>query len=71
MSSGNSIYIFKTKYDYDMFLKKMNVLPEMGFAGLQVDPIGSMGYIGGVIAVAGVVLVVYRGEKPRENRIRA
>ena len=38
----------------------MKILPEMGFAGLQPDPIGSLGYWGGVIAVTGVVLVVYR-----------
>jgi drug/metabolite transporter (DMT)-like permease len=49
----------------------MNVLPEMGFAGLQADPIGLMGYMGGIIAVAGVVLVVYRQKTPRESRPRA
>ena len=38
----------------------MKILPEMGFAGLQPDPIGSLGYWGGVVAVTGVVLVVYR-----------
>jgi drug/metabolite transporter (DMT)-like permease len=38
----------------------MKILPEMGFAGLQPDPIGLLGYWGGVIAVTGVVLVVYR-----------
>ena len=38
----------------------MKVLPEIGFAGLQADPVGSMGYFGGVVAVTGVILVVYR-----------
>lgn len=38
----------------------MKVLPEMGFAGLQPEPVGSLGYWGGLIAVTGVVLVVYR-----------
>jgi drug/metabolite transporter (DMT)-like permease len=38
----------------------MKILPEMGFAGLQADPVGSFGYFGGAIAVTGVVLVVYR-----------
>lgn len=38
----------------------MKVLPEMGFAGLQAEPVGSLGYLGGVVAVTGVVLVVYR-----------
>jgi drug/metabolite transporter (DMT)-like permease len=38
----------------------MKVLPGMGFAGLQPDPVGSLGYWGGVVAVTGVVLVVYR-----------
>jgi hypothetical protein len=38
----------------------MKILPKMGFAGLQPDHIGSLGYWGGVIAVTGVVLVVYR-----------
>ena len=49
----------------------MKVLPAMDFFGLQPDPIGAVGYCGGMVAVAGVVLVVYRGEKPRENRTRA
>ena len=49
----------------------MNILPEMGFAGLQADPIGSMGYMGGIIAVGGVVLVVYRQKRPRGSRSRA
>jgi drug/metabolite transporter (DMT)-like permease len=38
----------------------MKILPEIGFAGLQPDLIGGLGYWGGVIAVTGVVLVVYR-----------
>lgn len=38
----------------------MKILPEMGFANLQPEPVGSLGYWGGVIAVTGVVLVVYR-----------
>ena len=46
----------------------MKVLPEMEFFGLQADPISLLGYLGGMIAVAGVVLVVYRGEKLLENR---
>jgi drug/metabolite transporter (DMT)-like permease len=47
----------------------MKILPEMGFAGLQPDPIGSLGYWGGVIAVTGVVLVVYRqSEAGQEGR---
>ena len=49
----------------------MNILPEMGFAGLQADPVGSMGYMGGIIAVGGVVLVVYRQKRPRGSRSRA
>jgi drug/metabolite transporter (DMT)-like permease len=49
----------------------MKVLPAMDFFGLQPDPIGALGYFGGMIAVAGVALVVYRGKKPRENRTRA
>ncbi len=40
----------------------MKVLPEIGFAGLQPDPVGSLGYWGGVVAVIGVVLVVIRRE---------
>jgi drug/metabolite transporter (DMT)-like permease len=38
----------------------MKILPKMGFAGLQSESIGSLGYWGGLIAVTGVVLVVYR-----------
>ena len=38
----------------------MKILPEMGFANLQPDPVGMMGYWGGAIAVAGVTLVVYK-----------
>ena len=38
----------------------MKILPQIGFAGLQADPVGSLGYFGGVVAVTGVVLVVYR-----------
>ncbi|MZH46675.1 MAG: DMT family transporter [Nitrospinae bacterium] len=38
----------------------MNILPKMGFAGLQTEPVGALGYLGGVIAVSGVMLVVYR-----------
>ena len=49
----------------------MKFLPAMDFFGLQPDPIGALGYFGGMIAVAGVALVVYRGKKPRENRTRA
>ena len=49
----------------------MKFLPAMDFFGLQPDPIGAVGYCGGMVAVAGVVLVVYRVEKPRENRTRA
>ncbi len=49
----------------------MKFLPAMDFFGLQPDPIGAVGYCGGMVAVAGVLLVVYRGEKPRENRTRA
>jgi len=49
----------------------MNILPAMGFAGLQADPIGSLGYMGGIIAVGGVVLVVYRQKRPRGSRSRA
>lgn len=47
----------------------MKILPEIGFAGLQPDPVGSLGYFGGAIAVTGVVLVVYRST-PKENRGR-
>ncbi len=45
----------------------MKVLPEMGFAGLQADPVGSLGYFGGMIAVTGVVLVVYRPTRRGAN----
>ena len=38
----------------------MKILPAMGFANLQPDPVGMMGYWGGAIAVAGVTLVVYK-----------
>ena len=38
----------------------MKILPQIGFAGLQADPVGSLGYFGGAVAVTGVVLVVYR-----------
>ena len=38
----------------------MKILPEMGFANLQPDPVGIMGYWGGAIAVTGVTLVVYK-----------
>ncbi|MZH02502.1 MAG: DMT family transporter [Nitrospinae bacterium] len=38
----------------------MKILPGMGVAGLQPEPVGSLGYWGGVIAVTGVALVVYR-----------
>ena len=38
----------------------MKILPAMGFANLQPDPIGMVGYFGGAIAVTGVTLVVYR-----------
>ncbi len=38
----------------------MKILPEMGFANLQPDLVGMMGYWGGAIAVAGVILVVYK-----------
>ncbi len=48
----------------------MKVLPEMGFAGLQADPVGSLGYLGGAIAVIGVVLVVYHRRTAGENRAR-
>lgn len=41
-------------------LMGMKVLPAMGFANLQPDPVGMMGYWGGAIAVTGVVLVVYK-----------
>ena len=48
----------------------MKILPEIGFAGLQADPVGSLGYFGGAVAVTGVVLVVYR-VTPGGNRARA
>ena len=38
----------------------MKILPSMGFANLQPDPVGIWGYWGGAIAVTGVALVVYR-----------
>ena len=38
----------------------MKVLPEIGFAGLQPDPIGFLGYLGGSVVVTGVIMVVYR-----------
>ena len=48
----------------------MKILPQSGFAGLQADPVGSLGYFGGAVAVTGVVLVVYR-VTPGGNRARA
>jgi drug/metabolite transporter (DMT)-like permease len=45
----------------------MKILPEIGFAGLQADPVGSLGYFGGAIAVTGVVLVVYRPTRRGAN----
>ncbi len=48
----------------------MKILPQIGFAGLQADPVGSLGYFGGAVAVTGVVLVVYR-VAPGGNRARA
>ena len=41
-------------------LLAMKILPATGFANLQPDPVGIMGYWGGAIAVTGVTLVVYR-----------
>ena len=38
----------------------MKLLPAMGFANLQPDPVGMVGYFGSAIAVTGVALVVYR-----------
>ena len=38
----------------------MEILPAIGFANLQPDPVGLVGYFGGAIAVTGVVLVVYK-----------
>jgi drug/metabolite transporter (DMT)-like permease len=49
----------------------MKILPEIGFAGLQSDPVGSLGYFGGAIAVTGVVLVVYRRATPGGDRAKA
>ena len=48
----------------------MKILPQIGFAGLQADPVGALGYFGGAVAVTGVVLVVYR-VTPGGNRARA
>jgi len=45
----------------------MKILPEIGFAGLQAEPVGSLGYFGGVVAVTGVILVVYRRATPGSN----
>ncbi len=41
-------------------LAGMKILPAMGFANLQPDLVGMVGYFGGAIAVTGVALVVYR-----------
>ena len=38
----------------------MKILPVIGFANLQPDPVGMMGYSGGAIAVTGVILVIYK-----------
>ncbi len=38
----------------------MKILPAIGFANLQPDPVGMVGYWGGAIAVTGVALVVYK-----------
>ena len=38
----------------------MKILPAMGFANLQPDPVGMVGYFWGAIAVTGVTLVVYK-----------
>ena len=38
----------------------MKILPAIGFANLQPDPVGMVGYFWGAIAVTGVTLVVYR-----------
>jgi len=38
----------------------MKILPAMGFANLQPDLVGMLGYWGGAVAVSGVTLVVYR-----------
>jgi drug/metabolite transporter (DMT)-like permease len=48
----------------------MKILPEMGFAGLQADPVEALGYLGGAIAVTGVVLVVYRRATPGGDRAK-
>ena len=45
----------------------MKILPEIGFAGLQADPVESLGYFGGAIAVTGVALVVYRPNRWRRT----
>ena len=42
-------------------LISMKYLPATGFAGLQPDSVGLIGYWGGGIAVTGVILVVYKG----------
>mgnify|MGYP001214043029 FL=1 len=42
-------------------LISMKYLPATGFAGLQQDSVGLIGYWGGGIAVTGVILVVYKG----------
>ena len=41
-------------------LISMKYLPATGFAGLQPDSVGLIGYWGGGIAVTGVILVVYK-----------
>ena len=38
----------------------MKILPAIGFANLQPDLVGMLGYWGGAIAVSGVTLVVYK-----------
>ena len=38
----------------------MKILPAIGFANLQPDPVGVMGYWGGAIVVTGVTLVIYK-----------
>jgi len=38
----------------------MKILPATGFANLQPDLVGVLGYLGGAIAVVGVTLVVFR-----------
>lgn len=42
----------------------MKILPAMGFADLRPDPVGLVGCLGGVIAVSGVTLVVYKAAPP-------